>query len=190
MSARLRRAAPILAVTGLTLLAAACGDTSGLPEARLANVVDTVSLYALDGTPISTPSAYTLSGRLAVRTDQSASFDFAFNLDSLERAVLLPTGTVGLGKASGLQQVSVPFDGVKLAPTGGFVLDQPFRVDSGTVALVRSRPITNCLLGATVSLFAKLEVLAIDTTARRIDFQILVDENCGYRGLEPGIPKQ
>jgi hypothetical protein len=36
--------------------------------------------------------------------------------------------------------------------------------------------------------YAKIEVLAIDTIARRIDLQVLVDQNCGYRGLETGIP--
>ncbi len=42
----------------------------------------------------------------------------------------------------------------------------------------------------TVFLYAKLRVVAIDTTARRIDFRILVDQNCGYHGLAPGIPTQ
>jgi len=41
--------------------------------------------------------------------------------------------------------------------------------------------------------YAKLHVLAIDTTSgpngRRIDFEILTDINCGYRGLAPGVPK-
>jgi len=30
----------------------------------------------------------------------------------------------------------------------------------------------------------------VDTTARRLDFEILVDQNCGYRGLELGLPQQ
>ena len=38
---------------------------------------------------------------------------------------------------------------------------------------------------------AKLgRVLGVDATARRLNFEILVDQNCGYRGLEPGLPKQ
>ena len=40
------------------------------------------------------------------------------------------------------------------------------------------------------SVLTKLEVLAVDSTARRVDFKILVDENCDYRGLAPGIPQQ
>src|SRR6266550_1170056 len=169
MSRRCPWFAPTVAVTGLVVLAAACSDTTGLPAAGIDNVVDTTSLYALFGTPIATPSAYDLTGRLTghplVRTDQTAAFDFAFNFDSLRRPVLLPTGAVGLGQSSGLQLASVPFDSIKLAPTG-------------------------CLFGVTVFSYAKLVVVAVDTTARRIDFRILVDQNCGYRGLAPGIPTQ
>jgi hypothetical protein len=41
-----------------------------------------------------------------------------------------------------------------------------------------------------VFLYGKFEVLAIDTTARRVDLRVLVDQNCGYRGLEPGFPSR
>jgi hypothetical protein len=69
------------------------------------------------------------------------------------------------------------------------VLDKPIALDTGTVVLVSSRP-TPCVFGVTVSLYAKLRVIRVDSTARRLDFQILVDENCGYRGLELGLPTQ
>jgi len=193
MSRRCPLFAPTVAVTGLVVLAAACTDTNGLPAAGIDNVVDSTSLFALFGTPIATPSAYDVTGRLSghplVRTDQTAAFDFAFNFDSLRRPVLLPTGAVGLGQSSGLQQASVSFDAIKVAPTSGYVFDKGLVVDSGAVVIVRSRP-TGCLFGVTVFTYAKLVVVAIDTTARRIDFRILVDQNCGYRGLEPGIPTQ
>jgi len=174
----------------LALLTAACGGEIGLPAPAISNVVEDFALYALSGTPVSAPSAFRLDGAdKLVRTDRSTAFDFAFNFDTLKRAVLLPTGAAGLGVGSGLQRTAVAFDSIKIAPTGGYVFDQPLVVDSGTVAIVRSRPI-NCLFGATVPLYAKLQVLAIDTTARRLDFKVLVNENCGYRGLEPGLPKQ
>jgi hypothetical protein len=181
-----------VAVVGLAL-GAACSSTTGLPAATTSNVVDTSSLYALFATPIAAPSAYDLNsrfvGRQLVRTDQSSAFDFAFNFDSLQRPVLLPTGAIGLGQASGLQQSSLGFTAITVAPVDGYVLDKALVVSPGTVALVRSRP-TNCLFGVTVYLYAKLQVLAVDTTARRITFQILVDQDCGYHNLQPGIPTQ
>jgi hypothetical protein len=177
------------AIPAVALLAGACGDTSGLPAAGIENAVDTVSLYALRGTDIALPSAYTLEGAQRVRTDLTTALDFAFDFDSLGAPALFPTGAIHLGALSGLQRSTTAFDAIKLAPTGGYVLDKSLALDSGMVVLVRSRP-TLCVFGATVSLYAKLRVLSVDSTARRLDFEILVNQNCGYRGLQPGLPKQ
>jgi len=176
-------------VIGLALLVAACGDTSNLPAAFFTNCVDTVSLYALRGTDLRLPSAYTLEGARPVLMQQTTALDFAFDFDSLGAPALFPTGAINLGQLSGLQQSTTAFDAIKLAPTGSYVFDKPLALDTGTVVLVRSRPIL-CLFGTTVSLYAKLRVLVVDSTARRLDMEALVDQNCGYRGLEPGLPKQ
>ncbi|PYP35018.1 MAG: hypothetical protein DMD48_14840 [Gemmatimonadetes bacterium] len=66
-------------------------------------------------------------------------------------------------------------------------------VNVNTVLILHSSPFT-CSYGVPGVLYAKLHVLEIDTTStttngRRIDFAILVDANCGYRGLEPGVPR-
>ena len=176
------------ALAGAVVLAlAACSEPLGLPPPVLSNVVDQISLFALEGTPLTTPSAYKLSGRQLVRTDQSADFDFAFNIDASNRPVLLPTGAVGLPQGSGIQVATQGFDALTVAPTGGYVLDQPVAVDVDVVALVRSR-ILGCSFGLSVPLYAKLHVLTVDLVDRRIDFEILVDQNCGYRGLETGFP--
>jgi hypothetical protein len=57
------------------------------------------------------------------------------------------------------------------------------------VAILHSGALV-CSTGMTSVYYAKLHVVAIDTTARRIDFVILNNVNCGYRGLEPGLPKR
>jgi len=183
-----RIAARHVALTGLALLVA-CGDTNNLPAAYFANVVDTVSLFALRGTDVRLPSAYALDGAHPVRVDQTTALDFAFDFDSLGAPALFPTGAINLGQLSGLQRSTMTFDAIKLAPTGGYIFDKPIALDTGTVVLVRSRPI-QCTFGTAVSLYAKLRVLAVDSTARRLDFATLVDQNCDYRGLEPGLPKQ
>ena len=180
------RSAPLI---GLGFLVVACSNATNLPTAVFTNVVDTVSLYALRGTAVTLPSAYTLEGAQAVRTDLSTLFDFAFDFDSTGKPALYPTGAMNLGQASGLQQSTLAFNAIKLAPGSGYVLDKPLEVDTGTVVIVRSRP-SACLFGSTVYYYAKLHVLGVDTTARSLEFEILVDQNCGYRGLEPGVPKQ
>ena len=188
MTPRCRLVAATVTVTGLALLAAACSNTTGLPAAVFTNVVDTVSLWALRGTAITLPSAYVLEGAVPVRTDTTVNFDFAFDFDSSGKAALLPTAALHLGTGSGLQRTSTAFAAITVAPTGGYILDSAVTVDTGTVLYAVSRPV-GCIIGA-VPLYAKLHVLSVDTAARRLQFEILVDQNCGYRGLAPGLPKQ
>jgi hypothetical protein len=189
MRARPLRAAVPLVWLGLAGLAAACGDSLGLPKARFENTVDTVTLYAIDGTPLDAPSAYDVEFLQRVILYQTSRFDFAFNILSGGQAVLLPTGALGLGKASGIRIESKPFDAVTEAATSGYADSTAVGVDSGTVAVVRSRPASvTCTFGVSLPLYAKIEVLAIDTTVRSMKFKILVDQNCGYRGLQPGVP--
>jgi hypothetical protein len=167
----------------------ACGNSTGLPAAVTPNTVDTVSLYAIRGTPLTAPSAYSLQSKQTVLLQDGTVLDFAFDFDSIGEPALFATGAIHLGTASGLQRSTTGFDAVKLAPTGDYIFDKPIALDTGTVVLVSARP-TLCVFGITVSLYAKLRVIRVDSTARRLDFQILVDENCGYRGLEPGLPTQ
>lgn len=187
------RSLPLFAAA--LVLAAACGDSLGLPQPSIENRRDTlVSLYALSGTPVTQPSAYVIGFRSVIRTDQAVEgFDFAFDIDSAGRAVLLPTGALRLGRMSGIQTTTRAFDSVLVAPSGGYQLDSAVAVDSNSVVIIHSRPL-GCSFGITAVFYAKLHVLAIDTTSgpngRRIDFEILTDINCGYRGLEPGLPRR
>ncbi len=174
---------------------ASCGSPIGIPPALYPNVVDTVSLWALSGTPIAKPSGYVLSGRQAVRTDVYPLFDFVFDIDSAGRALLLPTGAVKLGRNSGLQLVTQKFDSIHTAALTNYNRDSATVVAADDVVLAHSIPLpTGCSFGALpgVAYYAKLQILTIDTTSggdgRRIDFLILVDANCGYRGLDTGLP--
>jgi hypothetical protein len=170
------------------ILAAACGDPLGLPPPSIPNAIDTVSLFALSGTPVTTPSGYNIQFRAVVRTDQAAQgFDFAFDIDTAGRPVLLPTHAMGLPLGSGIQLTTVSFDSITIAPVQNYNSDSAVVVDSNSVALLHSRPLV-CSFGLTAILYAKLHVLAIDTVARRIDFEILSNSNCGYRTLEPPPP--
>jgi hypothetical protein len=172
---------------------AACGNPLGI-TAYITNVVDTVHLYALSGTPVSLPSGYSIINQAqhVVRTDQGQPFDFAFDIDTTGRSKILPTGAMKLGKQSGLQVSGQQFDSIKIAPTTGYNLDSAQAVNVNTVLILHSATFT-CPFGLPGVLYAKLRVLDIDTTSapngRRITFEILNDQNCGYRGLQPGVPR-
>jgi hypothetical protein len=170
------------------LVLAACGDSNGLPDPSLPNVERTEVLYALVGTPVTTPSAYSLEGSRRVRTDQEVNFDFAFDIDASGQAVLVPRAALGIDIEAdvkpGLQIQTQTFEAITVAPSNGYITDQALPVAVGERYAARGR--ITCSIG--VPKYAKLEVLVIDPTARTITFRILTDDNCGFRGLEPGLP--
>ena len=174
---------------GAVLLAVtACSDSTGLPDATLSNVEVTQTLYALVGTPVATPSGYTLDGNRPVRTDLTVDFDFAYNVEPDGRHVFLPRATLGIDTSAtvnpGLQPQTESFEAITVAPSNGYVTDQTVTLAVGDRYIVRSR--ITCSIG--VPKYAKLEVTAFDDVARTVTFRILTDENCGFKGLEPGLP--
>jgi hypothetical protein len=167
----------------------ACNASYTLPPATMAPDTGTVTLWALTGTDLSLPSAYSLEPwpPIVVRTDRSSAFDFAFDiqLDSLgdTSAVLLPRAAMGLYADGGLQISQEPFDSIKIAPTGGYQDSLPVPLQVGTVVLAASRSLT-CNFGFVYPIYGKFLVTALDLTARSVTFSVLVDSNCGYRGLQ------
>lgn len=183
-----------LALAGTVAVALAVGvpgcSDSILPAPIYTNFVDTVTLYALDGTPVATPSGYNIVGRNAVRTDLTSTFDFAFNFDTLGRAVLIPAPVLHVGTSAGLQeQLSATFEGLTIAPGGTYITDRAMVVVSNSVVVGRSRLVTCNPIGNLYH-YAKIRVLAVDLVARTIRFEILANVNCGYRSLEPGRPTE
>jgi hypothetical protein len=173
---------------GLALAALACDDEI-LPTALYDNRVDTVSLFALDGTPVATQSGYDLLLRRAVRTDLTSAFDFVFNIDTAGRAVLVPGDVLHLGGGAGFLEQDVAFSALAVAPTGNYITDREVAVIPGDVIAVRSRLATCSGLGS-LPYYAKIGVIAVDPGERRISFEVLTNINCGYRSLQPGRPTQ
>jgi hypothetical protein len=173
----------------LVLGAAACSDDNGLPDATLTNVERTETLYALIGTPVSTPSGYALDGGRRIRTDQSDGFDFAYNVEADGRHVFIPRAAFGIDTSNsvnpGFQRRTESFDGITQAASNGYVSTEVVPIALGERYVVRSR--VTCSIG--VPKYAKLEVLSFDEGARTVTFRILINDNCGFRGLEPGLPQ-
>jgi hypothetical protein len=40
------------------------------------------------------------------------------------------------------------------------------------------------------SLYGKLHILSIDVPTRTVTYEVMVDQNCGYIALTPGLPTQ
>ncbi|HXH62667.1 MAG TPA: hypothetical protein VNG95_00720 [Gemmatimonadales bacterium] len=190
MQTSTRIALSLPAAAGLVLVLA-CGNTLGPPPPNYVNAVDTTSLFALDGTAVGLASAYNVLGIPPgpVNTEHEVNgFDFVFNITAGGQGVLLPTGAVpGLSKGSGLELTGQQFDSIRTAPSAGFADSTAVDIQPGSVVIVRSRP-TACSYGPTVYEYAKARILVVDTIARRMDMEILVNSNCGYRDLQPGFP--
>ncbi|HEV8149786.1 MAG TPA: hypothetical protein VGP61_06335 [Gemmatimonadales bacterium] len=171
---------------------AGCGDPLSLLPAAFENRVDSaVAMYAVSRTPVNLPSGYLVSQRAAVRLDQVPSFDFLYDVTPAGEHVFIPLAAlVHTGRTSGnpgfREELSVPFDSIKLPPQQDYITADTVRFRPGEVYYVRSALDPSCSLG--IPYYAKLQILAVDDSAFKVTFRILANINCGYRSLEPGIP--
>lgn len=172
----------------LLLAAAACSDSNGLPDPAFDNEERSETLYALVGTPVATPSGYTLNGSQRIRTDMSVDFDFAYNIESDGRPVFIPRAVLGIDTSAslnpGFQRRTETFEAITVAPSDGYITDQVVPIALGDRFVVRSRIV--CTIG--VPKYAKLEVTGLEPVAKTVTFRVLTNENCGFKGLEPGLP--
>jgi hypothetical protein len=171
-----------------TLLAStACSDLI-LGDAGTVNIVDTVTLGAIHGAPLSVPSAYDMIYGLTIRTDQSSSFDFVYDVLPDKGPVFLPLAALGLGTGTvrpAVQKVTTAFDNIINAPTDGWNQTDTVAIAAGDVLVGRSR--ISCYLG--VPQYAKFQVLDFDDVFKTVRLKVLANTNCGYRNLQPGIAK-
>ena len=178
-------------VLGVVLFSAGCDNTLALPPATTANIIDTVTLHALQGTPINAASGFDVTLGLTARTDrQSEGFDIAFDIDDEGRALIFTTGALGLSVKSGIQMADRAFGDIVIAPLEGYELDSALVVGVDSVFIVRSRPASfGCafFLGQ-LPRYGKFQVLDVSLETRQITLENLVNVNCGYRSLEFGIP--
>jgi hypothetical protein len=180
-----------IAAATTTLAVMACDNPLALPAPLDGNFVDTLTLYALQGTPIAAPSGYSVSLRVPTRTDRgNEPFDFAFDIDADNIPLIFTTGALGLARTSAAQMSDRQFEDIEIAPTDNYEQDSSLTVGVDSIFVVRSAPVTfGCafFLGA-LPRYGKFLVLAIDPVERAITLQALVNINCGYRSLEPGLP--
>ena len=178
-------------VVGAVLLSSGCDNRLALPAAIVPNIVDTVTLHALFGTPINLASGFDVTLRRPARTDRpSEGFDIAFDIDDQNSSLIFTTGALDLSVRSGIQMSEDAFDDITVAPLDDYERDLALTVEVGSVFIVRSRPAgSGCafFLGQ-LPRYGKFEVLSVDLQTRQIALQHLVNVNCGYRGLELGIP--
>jgi hypothetical protein len=181
----------------LAAVLSACGNTPVLPPAQIPVADQVFTLYALTGTPVNTPSAYSILLPGPVRLDQTSDFDFAFDIRPDSQlglgqtgdtvAALLPRYQFGFTADGGFQATTQEFDSIRVAPGSGYENKKPMRITDGSVLFATSR-LQTCNFNVYLPHYAKLVVQQIDLVQRTVAIRAVLDPNCGYRSLGPGIP--
>lgn len=171
-------------------LLTACGDPLSLPPAQLENRTDTLLLYSVGQSPIHFPSAFVMLSRQTARLDQLVSFDFVYGTDDAGGRYFLPFAAVAptaqTTRLPGFLATESGFDAIEVAEQVGYITHDTIPIRVGEVLYVRSTVDPNCGIG--VPYYGKLQVLGFNDEQHSVQFRILINVNCGYRGLELGIP--
>jgi hypothetical protein len=170
-------------------LTTACGDPT-LPAATIPNRIDTLTLAAVRGTPVPDPSGLDIVVRRVSRPDLGQPFDFMFDIDSAGTAMMVPAGLLGLTREAGWRRADQQFEEIITAPVEDYTTDTALIVAVGDVFFARSRSFSaGCeFLGTSLPRYGKFHVVQFDAELRSITLEVVIDVNCGYRGLEPGFP--
>lgn len=179
--------------TAVFAVVAACSANDGIPRASVDNVIDSsTTLSSLATGPLQAPTAYSLNARAGVRTwDVGTNFEFAYTTDPSGRSYFLPLDVLGLTTSSvkpGLKPSAIDFDQLTIAPRNGYTTSDSIQIAVGETYFVRSG--INACSALSVPLYGKLKVLAIDTVLNTVTFEAMANQNCGYRALTLGIPRQ
>ncbi|MBI2796423.1 MAG: hypothetical protein HYX65_06960 [Gemmatimonadetes bacterium] len=187
------RLTSLFALVAAALAGGACGATE--PKVNLGLVTaDTGRLFAMSGTDPIFPTAINIPSRVVVLatvfSDGSVPFDLAFDLTPAGAVRVLPARSVVLGPnvvppVVGLFVPTGTFDATTEAPVAGFTYDSVQVVSPGQPFVVQVRPV-DCSYGVLTTMHAKMVVDSVNLVSRLIHYRIVLNPNCGRRGLVPG----
>ncbi len=184
----------LLATMCVVVVLNACGDPTSLKATALTSV-DTLSVFALSGTPPSYPSGISIVARRAVRVDGFAAFDVAFDIDAAGNAIVYPVKLVvsspGGSRPVGLQKIPTPFETVLEAPKTGFESDSSFVLAPGETVVIQSAHNGDqdvCRFALSPFLYAKVGIDSVNLATRTLYVKMGLDPNCGFRSFASGVP--
>jgi hypothetical protein len=178
-----------LALTLVVAALAGCGDPVRI-RAQFETVADTVTVFAVTGTPVIAPAALSTVRHEAVRIETTRDFDIVFDIDAAGRAVLYPVQLVGGSPGrTGILTTTESFASIEEAPRTGYERDTPTVLAVGDVVLIEAEPVF-CVASLQPTIYSKLVVDAIDLATRSVRVHIVVDPNCGFRSLTEGLPER
>jgi hypothetical protein len=169
----------------------ACGPSN---SAAFEDAFDTLTIYAINGTSATLPSALDMASAAAVVPTGACQFDYVFDINAQNSAVIYPVRFIctDLGAATrevGLQRSPLAFATIQFAPTGGYVFDSAMALVPGhTILLASLAP--GCVTYADPAVYGKLVLDSVNLTTRAIYLRADIDPNCGYRSFLAGFPSR
>jgi hypothetical protein len=184
----------LLATMCVVIVLNACGNITNL-QADLPTSVDTLSVWALSGTPPAYPSGISIVAGQAVLVDGFAAFDVAFDIDAQGNPVIYPVklvvSSIGGSRPVGMQKVPGTFETVTIAPSTGFETDSALVMAPGEVVAIQSPHNGSgdlCQFAISPNLYAKFAVDSVNLQSRILYVQMGFDPDCGFRSFAAGIP--
>lgn len=177
---------------------AACSDPLAL-TASFETIESTLQVHALNGSNLAYPAAVLIAPTpLAVRPANDYAFDFAVDFDASGTALFYPVdkvaqlGAIASARNVGVQKVTgTAFADLARAPGSGYVYSEVTPIAVGDILVVQSNVHPFCTGNyLSTTIFAKVGVVAIDPLARTAQVLVRTDPNCGFRGLESGLPSR
>ena len=186
MKSRILPLCTVLAAAAL----AACGDDLFEVRARFEVETDTLTVFAINGSPPTAPVGLNTPFLAAVRADSSFNFDLAFDIGEGDEIRVIPVsrvgGAFGANRRVGIARLDQPFESVTRAPNGGYVFDSTVVVSVGEAFAVQAVT-PYCQLDASPTIFSKIVVDSVKASTRELFLRLVVDPNCGFMGLVDGV---
>ena len=171
---------------------AACGDITRSIDPTTDVTEDTLTVFALRGSPLSAPTALDLFRLRALRVgDFGTLYDIAVDT-SAGVAVLYPSQLIDTGAPStGILEVTSPFDEITEAPTSGYVDTVGVAIAPGETVIIRARNVCSGNFPGRDFFFAKVQLLELGNSAGygTARLRIRTNPNCGFRSFADGLPE-
>ncbi len=175
------------------LAAVGCGNPTK-PGATIAIAYDTLTAFSLSSATPFEPTAFDLATNSLVVPDGNLQFDFALNIDGNNVVVYPPklvSSVVTAPRVVGLQlMTNQTFNSITIATHTGYEFNDSLLVAPGQTWLVVTQNLTACTAVNITSqelLFGKFIVDSLNKPLGKIFMRAIVDPNCDYDTLVPGV---
>ena len=172
--------------------AVACEDITRSTDPTISVAEDTLTVFPLRGSPLSAPTALDLYSLQTLRVgDPSGAYDLAVDT-SAGSVVLYPSQLIhNDAPATGLLEVTTPFDSITAAPTTGYQDTAAVAISVGETVVVRARNACSGGFPGRDFFYAKVHLLELTSSSgfQTARFRIRTNANCGFRSFASGLPE-